>query len=359
MTIFGVDCSDYDWDRGPMDVAAMARDGISFLTHKATEGTRVRHAHYRDALDRARAARIPVLGAYVVPRTPGNGGHGYVAQQVDYFLSYLDSQTPWWRTHPAFILQVDLEHWEYDKVGTATGVAVCDLLKARTGKTVVLYAPQWAYGDTIGGSHALWASDYGTNPAINYRSAYPGDSSGRWRDYSGRTPLILQFGSRLRVGNQPGMDVNAFRGSVADLLRVVGAASRTESMTQAAATTTSTEDDDMAGGIPTTEIPLNGGSFNIWPVNSGAAGHGPAWFNVGNDTFGADYGLRVWGSKGDGSFFPLGNGSDGVLTLKSGQRFSVTLPDGTSILTISRIAPKGGTVYSGHLSFCVEYGKRG
>jgi GH25 family lysozyme M1 (1,4-beta-N-acetylmuramidase) len=223
VTVFGVDCSDFDWDRGPMDIAAMARDGIQFLTHKATEGTRVKHGHYGEALTRARSAGIPILGAYVVPRTPGNNGHGNVDAQVDYFLSYLDQQTPWWRAFPTFLLQVDLEKWGYDAVAPAVGVSMADKLKERTGKAVVLYAPKWAYGDGIGGAHPLWASAYGSNPAGHYRAAYPGDDSPRWGAYSNRTPAILQYGSRLTVGSQSGCDCNAFRGSLDELLAIVAA----------------------------------------------------------------------------------------------------------------------------------------
>lgn len=204
-----------------MDVAAMVRDGISFLTHKATEGTSVTHAHYADALGRARAAGLKALGAYHVVRTPGNGGHGPIPAQVDFFLSNLDAKTPWWRTWPGFFLQVDLEHWPYDNVAADYGVQMCDQLKARTGKTVILYAPQWAYGNAIGGTHPLWASSYGANPSGHYMLAYPGDISPRWAAYSGRVPVILQYGSRLTIGSQPGMDANAFRGSLADLLNLV------------------------------------------------------------------------------------------------------------------------------------------
>lgn len=214
-----------------MDVGAIARDGIQFLTHKATEGTKVVHSHYGDTLNRARSAGIPVLGAYVVVRTPGNNGHGSIAAQVDYFLAYLDKQTPWWRAQSGFFLQVDLEKWGYDNVAPTYGVQMCDTLKSKTGKAVILYAPQWAYGNGIDGSHPLWASGYGSNPGGPYRNAYPGDTSGRWVSYSNRTPVILQYGSKLTAGAQPGMDVNAFRGSLSDLQKLVGASGVTASVT--------------------------------------------------------------------------------------------------------------------------------
>jgi hypothetical protein len=116
------------------------------------------------------------------------------------------------------------------------------------------------------------------------------------------------------------------------------------------------EDDDMPAGIPTTEIPLSGvGSFTIWPVNSGAAGYGPAWLNLCNDTLGQTYGLRIWGTPGDGSFFPIQES----VKIDSGVRVSYTLPTGTAALSIARIpAQDGGQPYQGQLTFSVEYGRR-
>lgn len=216
MTLFGWDASDFDWARGPMDLDAARADGIDFFTHKATEGTSTKHVRYGQAMNRARAAGIPFLGAYIVIRS------GNVAAQVDYFLSYLDGQTPWWRAMPEFFIQVDLEHWDYDQVSPGQGVAACELLRQRSGKRVVLYAPQWAYGNTIGGDDPLWASAYGGNPAVPYRQAYPGDGDGkRWQAYSGRTPVFLQYGSTTVIGRQGTCDANAFRGSLADLRQLI------------------------------------------------------------------------------------------------------------------------------------------
>lgn len=121
-----------------------------------------------------------------------------------------------------------------------------------------------------------------------------------------------------------------------------------------------TEEDDMAGGIPPQQIPATGpGSFTIWPVNTGAAGHGPAWINVGNDTNGVRYGVRVWGSKGDKAWFPVGNGTDGIVLLDSGQTWGTALPDGTRILSVSRTSvASGAQPYGGLLTFAVEYARR-
>src|SRR5206468_3919187 len=104
--------------------ASMARDGISGLTHKATEGTSVVHRHLADALGRGRAAGLPVLGAYHVVRS------GSVADQVRFFLTYLDAQIPWWRTQPRFFLQVDGEKWSYDQVSAVQIEAFTAALRA-------------------------------------------------------------------------------------------------------------------------------------------------------------------------------------------------------------------------------------
>lgn len=217
MTLFGWDTSDFDASRGPVDVAAAYRDGIRVFTHKLTEGTKVRHKNGPAKLAAARDLGM-WCGGYQVPRTPGNGGHGTVAQQYDYLMAYVQANIPWWSRYPLWFWQVDLERWSnstgvYDAVSVGTGLAMCDRLAA-TGAPVVLYAPEWAYGNTIGGSVPLWESQYGSNPAVPYRDAYAaagGDASTRWKAYSGRTPLVLQFGSRTIIGGQHDCDANAIR----------------------------------------------------------------------------------------------------------------------------------------------------
>ncbi len=242
MTVYGWDASDFDWERGPVDLAAARAAGVDFFTHKATEGTRVTHKRFGEALRRARDAGVPVLGAYGVPRTPGNGSHGSDAAQVDYFLSYVDREVPWWRTWPRWMWQVDLEHWPYDKVAPSHGLAWCERLAALTQRRVVLYAPQWAYGNSIGGTWPLWASGYGGNPVAAFRQAYPGDTSPRWAAYSGRPPTILQYGSRTVIGRQNTCDANAFRGTLQQLLDFVGGPA-TEGTTSTP--TPSTEEDEV------------------------------------------------------------------------------------------------------------------
>lgn len=216
MTVFGWDASDYDWGRGPMNLAAAHSDGISFFTHKATEGTSVRHIHYGAALTRARDAGIPVLGAYHVVRSTGS-----LADQVKNFTGYLDSATPWWRSHPNFFLQVDLEHWSYDQVAASTGTAFAEQLAAATGHAVIIYASKGQYGSALGGSRPLWNANYPTSHAGGYGALYVlagGDKGPGWASYSSRVPVFWQYTSSATIGTQPGCDANAYRGSLQQLL---------------------------------------------------------------------------------------------------------------------------------------------
>jgi hypothetical protein len=216
-TLYGWDASDFDHDRGPMDMAAAAKAGIAFFTHKYTESTSTKH-HPQAAMNGARAAGIPFLGAYAVPRTPGPS----IASQAAYLIAYADQVTPWWRTFPGWFWQVDTEHWSYDKVSAATGAAMCAELRKRTGKQTIHYAPQWAYGNTVPGPDPLWASSY-VSGSGDFKTLAAKITSGKWAAYSGRTPAILQYSSSATIGRQPTCDANLFRGSTADFARLIGA----------------------------------------------------------------------------------------------------------------------------------------
>jgi GH25 family lysozyme M1 (1,4-beta-N-acetylmuramidase) len=229
VTLFGWDASDFDWARGPMDLVAAKADGITWFTHKATESTNVRHARLADALNRARAAGFEFLGAYHVVRSSPS-----VQAQVDYFLGTLDQQVPWWRDFPGFMLQVDLELWPYDQVSAATGIAFANALVAAQPKQVLTYASRGMYGNSlIGLPTPLWNAAYGNDPVVPYRQAYPGDNGIGWTPYSGQTPVMWQYGSRLTIGTQPGCDANAYRGSLTDLRQLITGTGTPESSRKA------------------------------------------------------------------------------------------------------------------------------
>lgn len=214
MTLFGWDASDFDWDRGPMDLAAAYRDGISFFTHKATEATNVKHIHFGEAMHRARDAGIPFLGAYHVVRSPRNA-----QQEVDYFLNYVDQQFPEWRSHLGFFFQVDLEKWQYDSVPAVEGEDFADIVEIQGKKKAIIYASKGQYNNELAGtSHELWNANYPLNYQTGpYRDLYVqagGDSGSGWARYSGRMPKIWQYTSSAKIGSQNTCDANAFRGSI-------------------------------------------------------------------------------------------------------------------------------------------------
>jgi GH25 family lysozyme M1 (1,4-beta-N-acetylmuramidase) len=221
MTIFGWDASDYDSQRGNMDLAAARRDGIDFFTHKATEATSVKHVHYGEMMRRARDAGIPFLGAYHVVRSPRNA-----SAEVDYCLAYVNAQTPWWKDFPGWFWQIDLERWPYDSVPAAEGEEFADIIESRTGRKAVIYASKGQYGDSLSGtSHPLWNANYGSNASKGYRQLYTdrgGDGGPGWASYSGVTPRIWQYGSNAIIGSQHTCDANAFKGSVSDFAAMIG-----------------------------------------------------------------------------------------------------------------------------------------
>lgn len=221
----------YGWDASNYDDPITIRDGIDFYTHKAAEGHHMYYdREYLQSMANALALGIPVLGAYFVNHP------GTVSDQVDWFIQILDQDTPWWRTHPCFVLQIDAEKFGYmPSAPTKAEIqAFGDRLVNVHGvdpRRIIAYAPQWLYGNTLAGlTYRLWASAYGTNPFTHYLAAYPGDGSVRWQSYSGQSPLILQYGSNTTIGNQTTCDANAFRGTLIELMTALGANSEPPQM---------------------------------------------------------------------------------------------------------------------------------
>lgn len=222
--VWGWDASGHDWKRGPMDLKAARDAGISFFTHKASEGDSFKEVHLKAGLDRARAAGIPVLGAYHV-LWPGNDPKGDARE----FFTYVNAQVPYWDEVP-WIWQLDAE-----KLGgmpraprPAEAKAFLDELRrlARDKGWFVAYAPRHTYRDTIAIGYDLWASDYrGSGAARPFKTQYRdvaarGSTNRGWQPYGGRKPKILQFASDAVVGRQRTCCADRFAGTLADLLKL-------------------------------------------------------------------------------------------------------------------------------------------
>lgn len=219
MTSFFVDCSNHDWQRGPMDLGAMLRDGISGGWHKVSDGLN----YYADPyaiqfFSRAKAAGWPVQGGYHVL-----WGNKDIHAQAVWFVSLLDQKAPWWRDMARaghFVLMSDNEPFGYNVKPTTDQInAFGDAIKSLTGLMSCAYAPSWVYESSVADIHyPVVGSNYGSNPRTAYRAAYPGDGSSRW----GTHDELLQYGSQLVVGSQPNCDVNAFGGTLTDFERLMG-----------------------------------------------------------------------------------------------------------------------------------------
>lgn len=219
-TIFGWDASHYDTVAGDTAEKAL-REGFSFVTHKAggdkddpeLAAWWKEFKPHRDKI---------LLGAYWVlyPRE--------ATLRADKFLARLDSQCPGWRDGP-FILQLDCERWNGD-VNTqpykSDIAAACDWLKAHVPKlTPIVYASAGQYGNGLKGlRYPLWNARYPTDvagPASVIYYHVGGDTGSGWHAYSGQTPAIWQFTSSATIAGQTTSDGNAFRGKLADLVKLV------------------------------------------------------------------------------------------------------------------------------------------
>ena len=214
--VWGWDASGHDWKRGPMNFNAARKAGISFFTHKCTEGSTFKTRQYQQGLRRARAAGIPVLGAYHV-LWPGKP-----LEQARVFFNEVNQKTPWWKQVP-WIWQLDAE--KFDSMPRAPTPAESkkffdELRRLAGGKGwFVAYAPRWLYHDRFRIGCDLWASDYGGSGAPRpFKQQYKGVPASSWQAYSGRKPRVLQFASDAVIGTQHTCDANRFDGNLEALV---------------------------------------------------------------------------------------------------------------------------------------------
>jgi len=213
MTVFGWDSSHFDGQLSPSILARAKSEGIEFFTAKIAEGLADTEGGHDDtALAAARAAGIPLVGGYLIPRSTAT-----VTSQVDYWLKLADAGESWWRTFPGWFWQVDLERWPYDAVPASVGIAAAQQLRARTGRWTILYASRSQYGSQLGGwDGPLWNADYGPT------AAYPGDNwAPGWAPYSGQAPTFLQYTSSATIAGLTTCDRNAYRGTLDQLRALV------------------------------------------------------------------------------------------------------------------------------------------
>jgi predicted chitinase len=227
--VWGWYASDADWDpmlnRHPMNLVEAQRDGISFFTYNATQGTSGLAEHYKQALERARDAGIPVLGSSHLLR------RGDVEAQVQYWMKCVDSQTPWWKDFP-WIWQVSVENAsdstampDPEEIERAVFTVERNLALRGTAGYVVAHLPQGEYGDELAGSYDIWYSDVSRSGSPRaFKEQYQGvtDVHVSWNAIAGRPPRALEFTADAEVGTQSTCRVNKFGDDLHSLVHACG-----------------------------------------------------------------------------------------------------------------------------------------
>lgn len=225
MTIFGTDMSHYDIPASDLG-ERLVKEKFAFATHKAGgDANDAEIGAFWSAVKGVAKAGKLLVGAYWVlyPGTP--------TTRANAFCDRLDATCPGWGDVP-FILQVDCEIWGGNRATLPTRAeitAFCDRLRQRAPKLMpIVYGPEWCYGDKLAGlGYPLWASRY-VDGAGAASALYPGDGSSKWGAYSGQTPEILQFTSSATIAGQTTCDANAYRGTLAQLTKLVAPGWTTE-----------------------------------------------------------------------------------------------------------------------------------
>lgn len=219
MTIFGWDASHYD---GELDVATLRRaraEGIEFFTHKIGEGVTNTDTTAAAALAAARDAGIRVIGGYYFIHS------GDMRAQAQRCVDLADRMAPWWREFAGWFWQTDAETDAGGHLPTPDEVKrFTDALAALSGRRVIVYASHGQYGERLAGlGWPLWNANYPTSRQGGFRELYPGDGFVGWSRYSGQVPAICQYASSATIAGRTTCDANAFRGTIDDLLSLIGA----------------------------------------------------------------------------------------------------------------------------------------
>lgn len=216
------DASHYDGNLTKAILVKAKAEGIQGFTHKLGEG--ITHGDddstQATALAAARDAGIPAIGGYWF-------GHNDDDPIVTAGLcvQVADQYERWWRTFPGWFWQADCETETGEGKPSREWIEkFCDQLVTLTGRKVIVYASHGEYGDSLTGlGHPLWNANYPTSRKGPFRDLYPGDTFSGWSKYSGQTPVICQYTSSATIAGLSTCDANAFRGSVDDLLNLIGA----------------------------------------------------------------------------------------------------------------------------------------
>ncbi|MEU2002074.1 GH25 family lysozyme [Rhodococcus sp. NPDC019627] len=206
MTFFGIDIA--SWQAG-LDMSRVKAEGFSYVIAKATEGADYTNPRYWEQRDGARANGL-LFGAYHYVKAADSA-----RAQVDRYES----------VEPDRKIPVMLDH-ELTSGNAGVLWAVHNEFVARGYRVNLIYLPRWYWSGHIGspnlsGLPPLMSSNYGNERAGNPKAIYPGDGDVGWNGYAGLDVAIFQYSQKGAVAGYA-LDVNAFRGTAAELAGLFG-----------------------------------------------------------------------------------------------------------------------------------------
>jgi GH25 family lysozyme M1 (1,4-beta-N-acetylmuramidase) len=233
VTTFYTDISHHDWNRakGELDFRQIFKATSPAICIRATygdpKGTHYPTYHFQDMAKQARSAGFTLLGAY---HNLVRGDSASIKRQVDWLRSEMDKAGANWAMLDVERYKELMDNGQWPRWDDVSEFATrwADVDK----RVLAFYIPDWIWDASLA-KHSLTglrgplvASEYGSNPAgLGPQGLYArqgGDTSDKWHAYGGRTPELLQFGSRCVV---PGLgntaDINAFRGTFNELTRLL------------------------------------------------------------------------------------------------------------------------------------------
>ena len=210
MTIFGPDISSYEHG---VNVRALTDP---FILMKVTEGTYYVDADYQAFLAQAQATgKLAIPYHFVTTQDPGAQAR-FIAAHIG------DKSLP-------LMLDFEPQSQTGSRPTVAQLAALVDACLAEGLRPRLCYVPRW-YWQQLGSPTLapLAVRNQGLiSSAYPGGSGYPGDSAAGWQSYGGMTPLLYQYTDAAYEGGQKLGDMNAYRGTIAQLAAFLGTAHTT------------------------------------------------------------------------------------------------------------------------------------
>lgn len=206
MTVFLLDIS--RWQGTAPDLARAKTEGIAGVIAKATQGSGWVDPQFEFNLQRSRANGL-LFAAYHYQESGSSA-----ADQVANIRRVVPVDVP---------VIPDVEAGSGDFAKTRE---IVQHLKAAGYSVPLSYIPRWYWqqlgSPSLAGLPPLWSSRYPDNVQGYYRDEYAEVPSYFWDGYGGLDVTLLQFTSSGRVAGYGPLDVNAFRGTYAELTALLG-----------------------------------------------------------------------------------------------------------------------------------------